>query len=180
MGWPATVCPDGANKISAVSIAVAIDNRDVGQSSYAASYHSRPGGSGRFLQRPPGAGTSWASMGGMSQEWPWLHPTALVVLCSAAGCSGRLAHARRFKLIRQQGPTRRPSFPPAPLGVSHEFFRFGPDLWLMWLLSQNPTRRSWTVSSAAGGGRTRLAAFRDSLPGADSPGRRSHRRRGSH
>lgn len=129
---------------------LAIDNRDVGQSSYAArSYDMKDlaadlAGFAKKLQLPP-AHVVGLSMGGMiAQELALLEPALVksLVLVNTLGMAddwfrGTL-HA--FEMIRRQVADT-PAFFEAvlPWWVSHHFFAdSGRITWLCWLLRQNP------------------------------------------
>jgi pimeloyl-ACP methyl ester carboxylesterase len=129
---------------------LAIDNRDVGQSTYANSSYTVHDlasdliGFCEQLRLGP-AHIVGVSMGGMiAQEMALAAPDrvaslALVNTLAAADDWFR-ATLDLFKLIRQQGPDTATFFSRVlPWWVSHEFFLdSGRTSWLMWLLSQNP------------------------------------------
>ncbi len=129
---------------------LALDNRDVGQSSYVnAAYTTRDlaqdlVGFCEQLRLGP-AHVVGVSMGGMiAQEMALAAPdrVASLVLVNtlAAADDWFRATLDLFKLIRQQGPDTAAFFSRLlPWWVSHEFFQdSGRTSWLMWLLSQNP------------------------------------------
>jgi pimeloyl-ACP methyl ester carboxylesterase len=129
---------------------IAIDNRDVGQSTYVdANYTTKELaqdliGLCQQLRLGP-AHVVGVSMGGMiAQEVALAAPdrVASLVLVNtlAAADDWFRGTLDLFKLIREQGPDTATFFSRIlPWWVSHEFFRdSGRTSWLMWLLSQNP------------------------------------------
>ena len=129
---------------------LALDNRDVGQSSYVDTPYSIRDlandliGFCEQLRLGP-AHVVGVSMGGMiAQEMALAAPervASLVLVNTLAGADDWFrATLDLFKLIRQQGPDTATFFSRIlPWWVSHEFFRdSGRTSWLMWLLSQNP------------------------------------------
>jgi pimeloyl-ACP methyl ester carboxylesterase len=129
---------------------LALDNRDVGQSSYVASAYTIRDlaqdlvGFCEQLRLGP-AHVVGVSMGGMiAQEMALAAPdrvASLVLVNTLAEADDWFrATLDLFKLIRQQGPDTATFFSRLlPWWVSHEFFRdSGRTSWLMWLLSQNP------------------------------------------
>jgi 3-oxoadipate enol-lactonase len=129
---------------------IAVDNRDVGQSTYVnAEYTIRDIAQDLIgLCSHLGLGPAHVvgvSMGGMiAQEMALEAPdrVASLVLVNtlAAADDWFRGTLELFKLIREQGPDTATFFSRIlPWWVSHEFFRdSGRTSWLMWLLSQNP------------------------------------------
>ena len=133
---------------------LAVDIRDVGQSTYVATDYSIAElaqdliGLCKQLRLPP-AHVVGVSMGGMiAQEMALMAPenVASLVLVNTLACADDWFRAtlELFKLIREQGPDTATFFSRLlPWWVSHEFFRdSGRTSWLMWLLSQNHMPRS--------------------------------------
>ena len=129
---------------------LALDNRDVGQSTYVNADYTIGDlaqdliGFCEHLRLGP-AHLVGVSMGGMiAQEMTLAAPdriaSLVLVNTLAAADDWFRATLDLFKLIRQQGPDTATFFSRLlPWWVSHEFFQdSGRTSWLMWLLSQNP------------------------------------------
>ena len=129
---------------------LALDNRDVGQSTYVASDYTIKDVAQDLISLCKHLGLGAAhvvgvSMGGMiAQEMALMAPdrvASLVLVNTLADADDWFRGTLDlFKLIREQGPDTATFFSRIlPWWVSHEFYRdSGRTSWLMWLLSQNP------------------------------------------